>query len=78
MPIGHSHLRITNRKAKNKTPDSVELFSQYSRVKDQIGVINHENYKQFFGAEAADKFASDMTNHDIDKYSEVDPLIDYC
>lgn len=58
--------------AKNKKPDSIELFSQYSRAKDQTGVINTDNYKQFFGAETAERFAQSMNNYEIDKFGEVD------
>lgn len=58
--------------AKDKRPDTVELFSQYSKVKDQLGVINTENYKQLFGAQTAERFANDMKNPEIDNFGEVD------
>lgn len=58
--------------AKDKRPDTVELFSQYSKVRDQLGVINAQNYEQFFGAQTAERFAQDMKNPDIDNFGEVD------
>ena len=64
-------LKISSR-AKDKTPDTVALFSQYSRVKDQYSVINGENYKQFFGVATAERFAHAMLNPETDTYGEVD------
>jgi predicted dehydrogenase len=64
-------LKVSSR-AKGKMPDTLELFSQYSRVKDQFGVITADNYRQFFGDETAERFEQNIQSPDKDAFGEVD------
>lgn len=58
--------------AKDKTPDTIDLFSQYSRVKDQLNVIDNKNYAQFFGNEVAERFDKAVQGSETNRFGEVD------
>lgn len=58
--------------AEGKTPDSVEIFSQYSRVTDQHCVINNDDYAKFFNKDVAKKFSNDMKEEILADFGEVD------
>lgn len=64
-------LRLNNQ-IEAKKPDSMALFSEYSRAIDQQSVITNSDYSRFFGKDAANRFEDFSKNEALADFGEVD------
>ncbi len=58
--------------AKDKTPDTITLFSQYVRPADQHAAITQDTYERFFGKATAAAFGTYMHDEQLNDFGEVD------
>lgn len=67
-----SSLIKINTKLVDKTPDSINVFSQALRPQDQHEIISHKQYENFFGKAKADALHVDMRNKALRSFGELD------
>lgn len=64
-------LQLNNR-IDSKKPDSMTIFSEYSRAIDQQIVINRSDYKRFFGVNVANRLSAFSADDGLNNFGETD------
>ncbi len=64
-----------NNSLKDRTPNSVKIYTSKFRPNDFFNQLNVENYKKFFGDTEITKFYENYDRKDYEKYGEIDAYI---